>query len=129
MKIPKLIETMTWVFSMDGRIPKPDPLRFSEISMELAPKDPECVTLLTAQARFQIRAMVDEKINPEGFGDIPIQLRRSLLREIYGEVIEELRDLEFEAYQHSIMFNSTLSDRIGEMITVLETGERTVGSS
>lgn len=50
-------------------------------------------------------------------------MRKALLREVYGEVIEELRDLEYEAYQHDVMCNSSLSNRIGQMITVLETGD------
>lgn len=124
MKTPKLIKSMMWVFNMDSSIPKPDPLKFSEASLDITPSWPDKITVLTGRLRFHIKSIVmnvDE--TPSCFSEVPIQLRRALLREVYGEVIDELRDLEYEAYQHDVMFNSSLSERIGQMITVLETGE------
>lgn len=123
MKTPKLIKSMAWVFNMDSSIPKPDPLKFSEASLEITPSWPDQITVLTGRLQFQMKSMVNVDVNPRCLSDVPIQLRRALLREVYGEVIEELRDLEYEAYQHDVMYNSSLSKRIGQMITVLETGE------
>ena len=123
MKIPKLIKSMAWVFSMDSSIPKPDPLKFSEASLDITPSWPDRITVLTGRLQFQMKSVVNVDVNPRCLSDVPIQLRRALLREVYGEVIEELRDLEYEAYQLDVMCNSSLSKRIGQMITVLETGE------
>ena len=123
MKIPKLIKSMAWVFNMDSSIPKPDPLKFSEASLEITPSWPDQITVLTGRLQFQMKSIVNVDVNPRCLSDVPVQLRRALLREVYGEVIEELRDLEYEAYQLDVMCNSSLSKRIGQMITVLETGE------
>lgn len=123
MKIPKLIKSMAWVFNMDSSVPKPDPLKFSEASLDITPSWPDQITVLTGRLQFHMKSMVSVDVNPRCLSDVPIQLRRALLREVYGEVIEELRDLEYEAYQLDVMCNSTLSKRIGQMITVLETGE------
>ena len=123
MKIPKLIKSMAWVFNMDSSIPKPDPLKFSEASLDITPSWPDRITVLTGRLQFQMKSVVNVDVNPRCLSDVPIQLRRALLREVYGEVIEELRDLEYEAYQLDVMCNSSLSKRIGQMITVLETGE------
>lgn len=123
MKIPKLIESMNWAFDIGSRNAKPSPLKFTEVLMQVEPKTPECYTPITARLQLKMRTIVDETVNPKAFTEIPIQLRRSLLREVYGEVVEELRDLEYEAYQHDVLFNSDLSERLGKMITILETGE------
>jgi hypothetical protein len=123
MKIPKLIESMNWVFDIGSRHAKPGPLKCTEVSMQVEPKTPEFYTPITARLQLKMRTLVNEGVTPKEFTEIPIQLRRSLLREVYGEVVEELRDLEYEAYQHDVLFNSDLSERLGKMITILETGE------
>ena len=128
MKLPKIIEELNWKLTLGDRRPV-DSLKYFTFTFDKVEGDfvPDTYSMFTAEAKISVSSMVSEhdlqRIYSDKFNEIPVVLRRSILRELYGDVVDELRSLCHEVYEVDIQHGSKLVDKLHNIISILETGE------
>jgi len=128
MKLPKIIEELNWKLTLGDRRPV-DSLKYFTFTFDKVEGDflPDTYSMFTAEAKISVSSMISkhdsQRIYSDKFNEIPVVLRRSLLRELYGDVVDELRSLCHELYEIDIQNGSKLVDKLHNIISILETGE------